>query len=195
MRHQRAGRKLGRTTEHRIATLRTLSTSLFRHERIKTTLAKAKDLRPFAEKLITKAKKGDLHSRRIVAQDIHDAEVLQKLFESVGPRFADRPGGYLRITKLGWRRGDSAEMAVIEMVDGAVVASEPSDKKAKAAPAEETKAEAAEETTEEEAVEASAEEATEEEAVEAAAEETSEEASEEPAEESGEETAEEGDKE
>ena len=109
MRHRKKGRKLNMTAAHRKAVLRNMATSLFRHERIETTTAKAKELRPFAERLITLAKRGDLHARRLVAQKIPDREVLGKLFSDLGPRFAERPGGYTRILKLGNRRGDAAE--------------------------------------------------------------------------------------
>lgn len=117
MRHRKKGRKLNRTAAHRKATLRNMATSLFRHERIETTTAKAKELRPFAERIISLAKRGDLHSRRLAARKIQDREVLGKLFTDLGPRFAERPGGYTRIRKLGNRRGDAAEMALIELVD------------------------------------------------------------------------------
>ena len=116
MKHRVAGRKLGRTSMHRTALLRNLSTELFRHERIRTTLMKAKELRPFAEKLITKARKETLHARRQVLRHIHDRDVVAKLFETLSARFAQRPGGYTRIIKLGPRRGDAAEMAIIELV-------------------------------------------------------------------------------
>jgi len=116
MRHGRALRKLGRTTEHRLSLLRNLSTSLFDKERITTTLHKAKELRPFAEKLITLARRDTLHSRRLAARDIQDRKALKKLFESLGPRFAQRPGGYSRILRLGWRQGDGAELAILELV-------------------------------------------------------------------------------
>lgn len=96
--------------------MRNLATSLFRHGRIETTTAKAKELRVYAEPLITKAKRGDLHARRLVARKIGDREVLAKLFNEIGPRFADRPGGYTRIYQLGHRPGDAAEMAIIELV-------------------------------------------------------------------------------
>lgn len=96
--------------------MRNLATSLFRHGRIETTTAKAKELRVYAEPLITKAKRGDLHARRLVARKIRDREVLAKLFNEIGPRFADRPGGYTRIYQLGHRPGDAAEMAIIELV-------------------------------------------------------------------------------
>lgn len=117
MRHRVAGRKLGRTTEHRIALLRNLSTELFHREKIRTTLAKAKELRPFAEKLVTISKKETLHARRQVLRHIHDVSVVAKLFDTLSARYAQRPGGYTRIIKLGTRRGDNAEMAIIELVD------------------------------------------------------------------------------
>ena len=117
MRHRRKGRQLGRTASHRKALLRNMAASLFRHEGIETTVAKAKELRPFAERLITKAKQDTLHARRRVARVVRDKDVLQKVFDSLSPRYADRPGGYTRIYKLGYRKGDSAEMAVIELVD------------------------------------------------------------------------------
>src|SRR5690606_15159 len=116
MRHRRKGRHLSRTAEHREAMMRNLATSLFRHGRIETTTAKAKELRVYAEPLITKAKRGDLHARRLVARKIRDREVLAKLFNEIGPRFADRRGGYTRIYQLGHRPGDAAEMAIIELV-------------------------------------------------------------------------------
>jgi large subunit ribosomal protein L17 len=116
MKHRVAGRKLGRTSAHRLAVLRNLSTELFRHERIQTTLMKAKELRPFAERLITLGRRGDVHARRRVARHIHDAEVARKLVETISTRFAQRPGGYTRILKLGPRRGDSAETAIVELI-------------------------------------------------------------------------------
>ena len=97
--------------------MRNMATSLFRHERIETTTAKAKELRPFAERLITLGKRGDLHARRLAGRLIADRQVLSKLFDDIGPRFTERPGGYTRILKLGNRRGDAAEMALIELVD------------------------------------------------------------------------------
>lgn len=117
MRHGRKGRQLSRTASHREALLRNLATSLFRHERISTTTAKAKELRPYAERLITLAKRGDLHARRLAARKISDRAILVKLFDSIAPRFAERPGGYTRILKLGHRQGDGAEIAMIELVD------------------------------------------------------------------------------
>ena len=118
MRHRVAHRKLGRTTPHRIALLRNLATALFERERIRTTLPKAKEVRPFAERLITLARREDdrLHARRLAARDIHDRDVVRKLFDSIGPRFATRPGGYTRIMRLGPRPGDGAEMAILELV-------------------------------------------------------------------------------
>ncbi len=117
MRHRNKGRTLSRTASHKKATMRNMATSLFRHERIETTTAKAKELRPFAERLITLGKRGDLHARRLAGRLIADRQVLGKLFDDIGPRFTERPGGYTRILKLGNRRGDAAEMALIELVD------------------------------------------------------------------------------
>jgi large subunit ribosomal protein L17 len=118
MRHRVAHRKLGRTTPHRIALLRNLATALFEKERIRTTLPKAKELRPFAERLVTLAKRETdrLHARRQAARDIQDPAVVKKLFDTIGARFATRPGGYTRILRLGPRKGDAAEMAYIELV-------------------------------------------------------------------------------
>lgn len=116
MRHRVAGRKLGRTSSHRQATMRNLAQSLFERDRIRTTLMKAKAVRPFAERLITLSKKGGLHRRRLVARQIADRKVLRKLFDTISPRYMDRPGGYLRILKLGPRQGDNAEMALVELV-------------------------------------------------------------------------------
>jgi len=118
VRHRVHHRKLGRKTAHRIATLRTLASALFEHERIQTTLMKAKELRPYAEKLITLAKRdeGQLHARRQVAASISDGEVVKKLFDTLGQRFSSRPGGYTRILRLGPRKGDGAEMAIVELI-------------------------------------------------------------------------------
>ena len=116
MRHRSKGRQLSRTSTHRTATLRNLATSLFRHERIETTTAKAKELRPYAERLITLARKGDIHARRLAGRKIQDRAVLGKLFDEIAPRYAERPGGYTRILKLGNRKGDAAEMSLIELV-------------------------------------------------------------------------------
>jgi large subunit ribosomal protein L17 len=117
MRHRKKGRKLSRTASHKKATMRNLASSLFRHGRIETTTAKAKELRPYAERLITLAKRGDLHARRLAATKIQDRQVLGSLFADIGPRYAERPGGYTRILKLGNRKGDAAEMSLIELVD------------------------------------------------------------------------------
>ncbi|HSL24512.1 MAG TPA: 50S ribosomal protein L17 [Vicinamibacterales bacterium] len=124
MRHRVGYRKLGRVTEHRIAMLRNQAQALIRHERIETTVPRAKELRPFVERLITIAKRGlaagdggrTVTARRLVARDIHDSDIVGKLFETIAPRFADRPGGYTRLMKLGYRRGDSAEIAQVELV-------------------------------------------------------------------------------
>jgi large subunit ribosomal protein L17 len=118
MRHRVAHRKLGRVTPHRIALLRNLTTALFDKERIRTTLPKAKEVRSFAEKLITLARREQdrLHARRLVARDIQNAAVVKKLFDTLGARFATRPGGYTRILRLGSRHGDGAEMAYLELV-------------------------------------------------------------------------------
>lgn len=117
MRHRKKGRQLSRTRSHRKATLRNLATSLFQHGRIETTTAKAKELRPFAERLITLARRGDVHSRRLAATKIQDRQVLGKLFDDIAPRYAERPGGYTRVLKLGNRKGDAAEMSLIELVN------------------------------------------------------------------------------
>jgi large subunit ribosomal protein L17 len=125
MRHRVSHRKLGRVTEHRIAMLRNQAQALLRFERLETTVPRAKELRPFVERIITIAKRGlaggdengrTLHARRLVLRDIHDRDVVSKLFETIAPRFETRPGGYTRILRLGYRRGDSAEVAQIELV-------------------------------------------------------------------------------
>ncbi len=117
MRHRKAGRKLGRSNGHRRALYRNLITELFRHERIKTTEAKAKAIRPKAEKLITLGKRGTLHARRLAAGRLNDPEILKKLFDEIAPRYEDRPGGYTCILKLGRRQGDNAPMVLIELVE------------------------------------------------------------------------------
>jgi large subunit ribosomal protein L17 len=117
MNHNQKGRKLNRTAEHRKALMRNLATSLFLHGRIETTTEKAKELRMFAEPLITRAKRGDLHARRLCAAAIYDENALTKLFSEIGPRYAARPGGYTRVLQLGHRPGDGADMAIIELVD------------------------------------------------------------------------------
>jgi large subunit ribosomal protein L17 len=125
VRHNLAHRKLGRVTEHRLALLRNQAIALLRHERIETTMPKAKELRPFVERLITIAKRGvaageangkALHARRQVMAEIPDKAVVGKLFETLAPRFAERPGGYTRILRVGFRRGDAAEVAHVELV-------------------------------------------------------------------------------
>ena len=116
MRHRAKGRQLSRTATHRRAMLRNMVTSLFEHGRVVTTEAKAKELRPYAEKLITLARRGDLHARRLAERKIRDRETLSKLFTDIGPRFAARPGGYTRILKLGHRAGDGADLARIELL-------------------------------------------------------------------------------
>lgn len=116
MRHRNKGRQLSRTSTHKQALMRNMATSLFRHERIETTTAKAKELRPFAERLITLARRGDIHARRIAGRKIQDRDVLGKLFDDIAPRYTERPGGYTRILKLGTRKGDAAEMSLIELV-------------------------------------------------------------------------------
>ena len=116
MRHRKKGRKLSKTSSHRKALFANQAVALFEHEGILTTLAKSKELRPIAEKLITLAKRGDLHARRQAARTIRDHEVLRKLFDEIGPRYMDRSGGYTRIVKLGPRLGDAAPMAYIELV-------------------------------------------------------------------------------
>ena len=116
MRHRAKGRQLSRTSTHKRAMLNNMASSLFEHGRIVTTEAKAKELRPFAEKLITLARRGDLHARRLVERRIKDRDTLGKLFSEIGPRFAARPGGYTRILKLGHRPGDGADVARIELL-------------------------------------------------------------------------------
>jgi large subunit ribosomal protein L17 len=117
MRHLKQGRKLGRTTSHRKALLRNLATALLEHERIITTEPKAKELRRVADKLVTLGKRGNLHARRQALQVVQSNAVVQKLFNEIAPRLAERQGGYTRILRLGYRPGDAAAMAVIELVD------------------------------------------------------------------------------
>jgi large subunit ribosomal protein L17 len=117
MRHRNAFRKLNRTATHRSALFASLATALIKHEQIATTLPKAKELRRVADRLITLAKKGDLHARRLAFSRIRDEAMVAKLFDTLGPRYAARPGGYTRVMKAGFRYGDSAPMAVIELVD------------------------------------------------------------------------------
>ena len=117
MRHGMSGRKLNRTSQHRRAMFANLANALFKHEQITTTLPKAKDLRPYAERLITLAKRGDLHARRLAMAKLRDNAVVSKLFSIIAERYADRPGGYTRVLKAGFRYGDAAPMAVIELID------------------------------------------------------------------------------
>jgi large subunit ribosomal protein L17 len=117
MRHRIAHRKLNKTASHRTAMVANMSASLIEHEQIVTTLPKAKELRPFVEKLVTLAKKGDLGSRRIAIARTRDKEMSKKLFEVIGPRYKERNGGYIRVLKAGYRYGDNAPMAVVEFVD------------------------------------------------------------------------------
>lgn len=117
MRHGFAKRRLNRTSSHRKAMFRAMVCSLLEHEQIKTTLPKAKELRPIAEKMITMARKDSLHTRRMAISRLQKEEVVKKLFEDIALRFKDRPGGYIRIIKAGFRYGDAAPMAIIELVD------------------------------------------------------------------------------
>jgi large subunit ribosomal protein L17 len=132
MRHRVKGRKLGRTPAHRSALFRNQLSSLVREERIRTTLEKAKELRPLAEKVVTQGKRDTLHARRRVNRVISDRDLVKKLFDEIAPRYQQRPGGYTRIVKLGPRKGDGAEMAYLEFVDRAEaeVASDAKSKKA-----------------------------------------------------------------
>jgi large subunit ribosomal protein L17 len=117
MRHGMSGRKLNRTSQHRRAMFANMANALFKHEQITTTLPKAKDLRPYAERLITLAKRGDLHARRLAMSKLRDKAVVAKLFSTLAERYAGRSGGYTRVLKAGFRYGDAAPMAVIELVD------------------------------------------------------------------------------
>jgi len=141
MRHRVSHRKLGRVTEHRIAMLRNQATALLKYEHIETTVPKAKELRPFVERIITIAKRGlaagdanarTLHARRLVLRDIQDRDIVGKLFDTIAPRFETRPGGYTRILRIGYRRGDSAELAQIELVGSEYDPNAESDKAQKA---------------------------------------------------------------
>jgi large subunit ribosomal protein L17 len=140
MRHRNSGKKLSRKTEHRRALLRNLVTSLILSERIETTLAKAKAARPVVEKMITLGKRGDLHARRLAASYLLSPEALRILFGDVAKRYADRKGGYTRIVHTGWRKGDGADTAVLEMV-GSEVLQKLAEKRAKKAEAVRAKAE------------------------------------------------------
>ncbi|MEM8799016.1 MAG: 50S ribosomal protein L17 [Pseudomonadota bacterium] len=117
MRHRKSGRKLNRTSSHRKAMLQNMAAALIKHEQITTTLPKARELRPVVEKYITMAKKGGLANRRLVISRLQDQDMAKKLFDTLAERYADRPGGYTRVLKAGFRYGDSAPMAVIELVD------------------------------------------------------------------------------
>jgi len=117
MRHGNTNRKLNRTASHRKAMFANMSAALIKHEQIVTTLPKAKELRPFVEKLVTLAKKGDLHNRRLAISRVRDVPQVAKLFSVIGPRYAGRNGGYIRVLKAGFRYGDNAPMAVVEFVD------------------------------------------------------------------------------
>ena len=143
MRHNVGYRKLGRVTEHRIALLRNQAIALLRHEKIETTMPKAKELRPFVERLITIAKRGvaagdangrTLHARRMVLAELPDKDVVGKLFDTLAPRFAERPGGYTRILRVGFRRGDAAEVAHVELVGSEYNPNKASEAEAKEAP-------------------------------------------------------------
>ncbi len=117
MRHRVKGRKLGRTSSHRDALLNSLAASLFKHKRIRTTVAKAKEAGRYVDSLITKARKNDLHSKRQIMSVIHDREIVKEIFGEIIPKIGERPGGYTRIVKLGTRMGDAAEVAILELVD------------------------------------------------------------------------------
>ena len=127
-RHGMSGRKLNRTSSHRKALLMNLANSLIKHEQIKTTLPKAKELRPYVEKLITLGKKGELSNRKQAISALHDLEVVNKLFSDIAKRYENRNGGYIRIVKFGFRNGDAAPMAIIELVDRVDAISEENNK-------------------------------------------------------------------
>ncbi len=139
MKHRIAGRRLDRTTEHRTAMFKNMVSSLLRHERIQTTTPKAKELKRIADKVITLGKKGTPHARRQAYQQVRDVEVLNKLFDTIGPRFASRAGGYTRVVKIGRRPGDNAEVAAVELVER--TPAEPPKEEGKAAKPEAPKAE------------------------------------------------------
>jgi large subunit ribosomal protein L17 len=122
MRHRLSGRKLSRTSSHRKAMFANMAVALVKHEQIKTTLPKAKELRPLVEKLVTLGKRGDLHARRLLIAKTRDAKTAAKLIDTLAPRYEDRAGGYLRVLKAGFRSGDNAPMAIIEFVDRDVAA-------------------------------------------------------------------------
>jgi large subunit ribosomal protein L17 len=143
MRHSNTGRKFGRHSSHRKALFANLAASLITHEQIVTTLPKAKDLRPIVEKLVTLGKKGDLHARRQAISEIRDEAAVQKLFAVIGPRYADRAGGYTRVLKAGFRYGDGGAVGVIEFVDRDVEAKGAADRARRAVEDAEATAEAA----------------------------------------------------
>ncbi|SMC26106.1 LSU ribosomal protein L17P [Desulfacinum hydrothermale DSM 13146] len=140
MRHRKSGRKLNRTSSHRTAMFRNMVTSLLEHERIYTTVPKAKEIRRWADSMITLGKRGDLHARRQALGVVRSKAVVHKLFAELGPRYQDRPGGYTRIVKMGYRRGDAAPMCLIELVGGETQppkkAEKPAEKREAQAPAE-----------------------------------------------------------
>jgi len=127
MRHRHSGRQLGRNSSHRKAMFKNMSVSLLRHEIIKTTLPKAKELRRVVEPLITRAKQDSVANRRIIFARTRDSEVTAKLFTEIGPRYQDRPGGYIRILKCGFRKGDRAPMAYVELIDRPIIEDEDED--------------------------------------------------------------------
>lgn len=133
MRHRNAGRKLGRKTPHRIMMFRNMVTSLLDKERIRTTLPRAKEARRIAERMITLGKRESLHARRQALAFVKDPEVVSKLFKTLAPRFAGRPGGYTRIVRLGFRQGDGAQMAILELIGSGFKARKPEEKKDKKA--------------------------------------------------------------
>jgi large subunit ribosomal protein L17 len=133
MRHRNAGRKLGRKTPHRISMFRNMVTSLLDKERIRTTLPRAKELRPIAERMITLGKRETLHARRQALAFVKDPEVVSKLFKDLAPRFAQRKGGYTRIIRLGFRQGDGAQMAFLELIGSGYKATKAEEKKGKKA--------------------------------------------------------------
>lgn len=143
MRHRVHGRHLGRDTSHRLSLYRNLVTDLLRYERITTTEAKAKEIRPMAERIITLGRRGDLHARRQAMRFVYDPKVVKKVFDDIGPRMASRPGGYLRITGLEARKGDGARMAVIELVDFVDAPATPRPQRVTAAPTAPARATAA----------------------------------------------------
>ncbi len=154
MRHRVKGRKLNRTSSHRKALMGSLTTSVLKHKRIRTTLAKAKEARGYVDSIITKARKNDLHSIRQVMKVIHDKEVVKELFKEIVPKIGERPGGYTRVIKLGNRIGDAASMAILELVDyNDVINKKAEEKKEKREEKRKAKAEKEEEIEEAKVVE------------------------------------------